>query len=426
MKNLYLLIATFLFFQTANAQATWDTIMIGVSKISGTRYPSCYGISKTGANELFGATSTGLYKSTDNGNNWVAKSVNGSMFYSPKAVYNANSGRLLAVGGYKYAVIKSDDNGNTWDTTMAFGNSSSGEALIKTTNGNLYAAIWDNNNNSFNGVFVSTDNGNTWTMKSPFTGYNKIWTLLNVTDSIFVAGTNKGFYYSADAGSTWTPAGLNSSTNLILKIIKHPNGTLYASTAGKGIQKSTNNGQSWTASTMDSTSSATYYDIDADQAGNIYVSSFNVGVIKFDANETLVETFAGTTNGLFQSKIREFLIDESGSAPVYYIACEAAVSGADLNGYFFRRGLATGINENNLSDIISMYPNPANDMVTLNGLAAGSTITILDVTGKAVFSSIVYNDTYVLNTSEFAEGIYFVQLINNETLLSNKKLIIVK
>jgi photosystem II stability/assembly factor-like uncharacterized protein len=65
------------------------------------------------------------------------------------------------------------------------------------------------------------------------------------------------------------------------------------------------------------------------------------------------------------------------------------------------------IDENIISKF-SIYPNPATEQVTISNIEAGSTIVLVDVTGKVV-SQVVASSTAVnVETSNFKPGVYFV------------------
>ncbi len=74
---------------------------------------------------------------------------------------------------------------------------------------------------------------------------------------------------------------------------------------------------------------------------------------------------------------------------------------------------------------IKIYPNPASTQFTLSNLTDGGLLTILDVSGKTVFSEIVNADFYVVNSGNYVAGMYYVQFENNGQV-SQKKLIISK
>ena len=81
---------------------------------------------------------------------------------------------------------------------------------------------------------------------------------------------------------------------------------------------------------------------------------------------------------------------------------------------------------NNTVPTLTTYPNPARDLLNLNisGMEGNTRITITDATGKLVA---VYNEnltgsesTLTYDIAKFSQGIYFLNVYNNETILTNK------
>jgi hypothetical protein len=86
-----------------------------------------------------------------------------------------------------------------------------------------------------------------------------------------------------------------------------------------------------------------------------------------------------------------------------------------------------GINEVlNREQPITFYPNPANDKFNVRfntGMEGQANVTITDITGKIVNTSIlnnIFNGTFELNTSTFQNGLYTVTIENNGQLYSNR------
>ena len=89
---------------------------------------------------------------------------------------------------------------------------------------------------------------------------------------------------------------------------------------------------------------------------------------------------------------------------------------------------ATGIIENSFASSINLFPNPANNHLTI---ALGSNnkivqVTIADITGKVIYTTIATDTQKVeVNTKDFAEGIYVVQ-IQAAGFIGTKKLVVEK
>lgn len=90
--------------------------------------------------------------------------------------------------------------------------------------------------------------------------------------------------------------------------------------------------------------------------------------------------------------------------------------------------VAVGITENNSVMNWNLFPNPATNQLTIsltNNLKEVDVI-ITDITGKIIYKTISKGDRQLdVNTSDFAEGVYLVQ-IQTENFISTKKVIVVK
>jgi len=87
---------------------------------------------------------------------------------------------------------------------------------------------------------------------------------------------------------------------------------------------------------------------------------------------------------------------------------------------------AVGINNLTSSHAaFDIYPNPASTSITLNNLVTGSIIKVLDVTGKLIYSETINSNTKSIETNNWSNGMYFIQ-IENEGAIAQKKLIINK
>jgi hypothetical protein len=84
----------------------------------------------------------------------------------------------------------------------------------------------------------------------------------------------------------------------------------------------------------------------------------------------------------------------------------------------------TSIEENNaLSNVISVYPNPFNDQVKINNETnLNLDITILDVMGKVISSNKSNENMVTINTSELAHGMYLIN-VKSEKLSASYKIV---
>lgn len=130
--------------------------------------------------------------------------------------------------------------------------------------------------------------------------------------------------------------------------------------------------------------------------------------------------------------------------PTYSVICPDKTINWDKNyaptatGFdtYFTNCAASSIDENSnpISTMFTLsYPSPANDQVTFNIFADKSSqlkIEIIDISGKAIYSNMQNVDKGYfkteINLNAFANGTYFVRLLQNDVLKDTQKLMVIK
>ncbi len=86
-----------------------------------------------------------------------------------------------------------------------------------------------------------------------------------------------------------------------------------------------------------------------------------------------------------------------------------------------------GISELEALNSITLQPNPASTYFTLGNVAEGTSVNVIDVTGKVVISNSVIDGDKIMTieTDNLSNGIYIIQLKNNGAI-AHKKLVISK
>jgi hypothetical protein len=75
---------------------------------------------------------------------------------------------------------------------------------------------------------------------------------------------------------------------------------------------------------------------------------------------------------------------------------------------------------------IRLYPNPASHSVTLAGVAEGSTVTVLDLNGRSVYtnaSTQTSNNAITIDVSGWAQGAYFVRIVDEKNTTVRKLIV---
>ena len=96
----------------------------------------------------------------------------------------------------------------------------------------------------------------------------------------------------------------------------------------------------------------------------------------------------------------------------------------------FRTGISnpSSIEETNIVEKVSIYPNPANDIATLSFTTtkkSKTAITIFNILGEVVYSNEIGSlasgqHIMPISTSGISEGMYFVNLITNNKIITKK------
>lgn len=116
----------------------------------------------------------------------------------------------------------------------------------------------------------------------------------------------------------------------------------------------------------------------------------------------------------------------SGSGPP---PCTPGIVPDDQRNTTFTVTAATGVPSYVTSENISIFPNPIHTTATIQINAQlklkNAEMKIMDVTGRVVKTiSSIQNNEFTFDRDKLSDGIYFYQLIQNGTVISNGKLVI--
>jgi photosystem II stability/assembly factor-like uncharacterized protein len=259
-----------------------------------------FAVKSTG--EIFAATrSGGVFRSTDNGENWMTVN-NGLTNTDLNALAVNSSGHIFA--GTPSGVFRSMDNGSNWALGLTTGVSS---FAINNSNSNIFGG------SNGGGVFRSTNNGNSWMAVNTGLSNKNVQSLaINSSGHIF-AGTVDGIFRSLDNGNNWMPANAGLSNTNVQSLAINSNGHIFAGTAG-GIFRSLDNGNNWAA--------------------------INTGLTNTDVRSLAINSsghiFAGTGGGVFYSR------DNGSSWTLSVIGDVKALAVSNSNGDIFAGTIGGG------------------------------------------------------------------------------------
>jgi len=259
-------------FRSFNGGQTWESCGLTSQSINCFIHQGDY---------IFAGTSTGgVYRSSDNGNTWVAK--NSGLPTGGVQDFAKNNSYIFVVRGS--SVLRSANYGDTW-TAINTGLPSSGPfrfvVTIASKGDTLYAGT-SNMTSLLDGVYISTNNGTNWTLTSlsntaitelftrgndvyaaiPGVGVKKssdfgvTWDMTTLpvgqncftanSENIFSGNPSIGVFHSNDEGQNWNLVD-NGMRGQCIRTLGSNSNTIFAGTDRCGLFRTTDNGATWVA-----------------------------------------------------------------------------------------------------------------------------------------------------------------------------------
>ncbi|HET6991842.1 MAG TPA: SBBP repeat-containing protein, partial [Bacteroidia bacterium] len=136
------------------------------------------------------------------------------------------------------------------------------------------------------------------------------------------------------------------------------------------------------------------YGIATDNYGSVYVTGGFQGTVDFDPGPGITNFTSAGNYDIFTMKL--------GS------------------------GVFTGTSENNFLNSIRAFPNPSSGQLNLSfdHSLDHATLLLLNTTGQTIMEKRnISGSQYVLDLSEFANGIYFIKMLSDDKIISTEKII---
>ncbi len=235
-------------FLSENQQKMSRSTNKGVSwtiKGTGINEPSCATVMTTSTGVVLTGTNRGIYRSTDNGDNWTkvagSAELTGDTSITAMATYDGNTlyafTRTTTVNPERGFAFRSTDNGLTWTKGTKSLDTAAFYKVTVHSNGNIYVRTGS-------GVRCSSDAGNSWSTIGFYDEYigdvafdqsGALYASVNYKDTTAV------LYKTTNNGATWQP--IKTPYNGISGISVNKQGHLFLSQ--DQLYRSTDNGNSW-------------------------------------------------------------------------------------------------------------------------------------------------------------------------------------
>ncbi len=174
----------------------------------------------------FCGTFFGVFRSQNSGQTWTQANEGLVDTIISTITYNADNDLLFAGSGSQ-GIFRSSDNGDNWQ-----GAGLDGRSIIDLTAspaGVIFAG-------TAAGVFRSKDEGNSWKLLDSGIPNAGIYSLKSIKKTGVLAGTGDGIYYSPGGGPEWHFLGL--SNKRVTNVDVNSDGRIYAAADSFGVMRS--------------------------------------------------------------------------------------------------------------------------------------------------------------------------------------------
>ncbi|MCX6307008.1 MAG: T9SS type A sorting domain-containing protein [Bacteroidetes bacterium] len=412
-------------------------------------------------------TGQGVYKTTDGGLTWTRQATaayGSSSFINVVYFWDQNLGYCMGdpIGG-EFEIYTTDDGGTTWTAVPGANipNALSGEYGTV----GYYSSIGDTTwfGTTKGRVFKSIDNGHNWTM-SAITGWSAKGTQpFFRSGSVGIgadrsAATTGAMVKTTDGGTTW--AAITTTGNVFTNDMGYIPGTpstwvsTGAATGFTGVTYSFNDAVAWNdmAATIgtqflgtdwvnDSTGWAGGFNVDATTGGMFkfigilapcdftsdLVAVIKGGTVKYTitngahSTSTVSWAFQGGTPATSTNRHPSIVYNTPGTYNVTLTVTNSwGVTTKVKTGLIYVGGV--GVGENSAATV-SVFPNPAKDVLNIQGSVNISEVTVTNMVGQIVISQKADNTNVTINTSDLKSGVYNLRLKMADGLV-NKKIVI--
>tara|TARA_B100002019_G_scaffold111440_1_gene95838 strand:- start:367 stop:2442 length:2076 start_codon:yes stop_codon:yes gene_type:complete len=324
-----------------------------------------------------------------------------------------------------------------WDNLFAWSAPSNNTVASFSVDANNAGALFDSAGGEVLAISYSTDGGNTYTISNPLTDGDSdgIWTgdvtvakdgstvqyklvTTDATSGYTTANDSSGDTLAADADFSYT-ADVNSVTQELV-VLDRDAGSSFATTKASAVVNVTviinghhpdhSDGQYGVRSVGGGCYSLGDWTSHTDGVFSDFMTvpfysttTYNVGY-HHNANGWCGDNYVSkdaTTNADFSVTVVEDAVTED----------LTALSAVDANGNYLVYTSTLSINDVNVELI--MYPNPADQFISVKSSEVLSGIRVIDMTGKEVIRKSIKSNDYSLDIGNLNTGIYFLEATSN-------------
>ena len=367
---------------------------------------------------LDAGTGSFLLRSNNGGLSWdsIALNLTGNYQLHDLFFTDINNGYAGGLKNANEALIKTSDNGSTWSEITPdplSSNPITSISFIDPQNGFVAGQ---------SSIYKTIDGGVNWTSVSPGFAISDI-SFLDMINGYACgeANTNAIVMKTNDGGQTWSnlltvTSPLVFVNNMEKLVVVNQNIIFSSFQYLNTLYRTINGGLSWDTITLPLIYAIQDYDFVDANIGHVLSSMGEIfGTI--DGGLTWNLEYA-VASGAYGPSV--FLNSISFSGTTGYVC--------GSNGLIKKYSVSTGIDDHNLAESVSLYPNPvsASNILYINGITGSCTIEILNKFGQMVLkqNGKTEENQVMLNKIKLQAGVYTINIYNNKTRYTGKLVIV--
>ncbi len=155
--------------------------------------------------------------------------------------------------------------------------------------------------------------------------------------------------------------------------------------------------------------------------GKIYTATTHTNNVNVSGNGKIATLHYQINSTLTTDEILSFGISQAAQSNASGVITPLTTGAGTLMAI----GASVGIQELN-GNVISISPNPTNGSLIINAKTELQKIEVLSIDGKVLVSEIPSNVSHTMHLDNFANGIYFVNLYQNNRIIKREKVVLNK
>jgi len=377
-----------------------------------------------------------VYRTDNFASSWIklGRPTHFSNFIRDAAIAESNT-QKLALASYNEIALTTDGGSTFTNITNTSTNQYVSDIAFDPNNDNTLIAVyghhWD-----YKRVFISYNSGTSWIDITHNLSKIPIHCVVIDRDGNIYLGGEMGVYTKPMSANSWSLYDLDLPKVAIKELeIQYATNTIRAATWGRGLWEAPLLGKKDFPKIVDIETSVKPDEQNPKEAVPVNVSavvsysgSIQKCYIKWSVNQPTLDSIIEMTNISDSTWVGNKPLPDSTLGTKVYFKVFAEATNGDLTSshklmYTVRNNPAISINENQLKNSFSLFPNPATEELNIEFKETHKNVVIqvFDMTGREIYHSKLKRGVKAqIDVSNWPEGAYTLKVISNGSVETQK------